>query len=61
MWPYAKPVDNYKGTRRGGQRLFPSATVLAGKNVQRVKFSRCFCPYRAGSAESTTSIGLISA
>jgi dihydroorotase len=28
-------VDNYKGTRTGGQRLFPAATVLAGKQVQR--------------------------
>jgi dihydroorotase len=24
-------VDNYKGTRTGRQRLFPIATVLAGK------------------------------
>jgi dihydroorotase len=29
-------VDNYKGTRTGSQRLFPAATVLAGKQVQRV-------------------------
>jgi dihydroorotase len=28
-------VDNYKGTRTGRQRLFPSATVLAGKAVPR--------------------------
>ncbi len=28
-------VDNYKGTRTGRQRLFPAATVLAGKQVQR--------------------------
>jgi dihydroorotase len=28
-------VDNYKGTRTGRQRLFPSETVLAGKHVQR--------------------------
>src|SRR5712672_2584833 len=28
-------LDNYKGTRTGRQRLFPSGTVLAGKNVQR--------------------------
>jgi dihydroorotase len=27
-------LDNYKGTRSGRQRLFPAATVLAGKNVQ---------------------------
>jgi dihydroorotase len=27
-------VDNYKGTRTGRQRLFPSETVLAGKRVQ---------------------------
>jgi dihydroorotase len=27
-------VDNYKGTRTGHQRLFPTATVLAGKPVQ---------------------------
>ena len=26
-------VDNYKGTRTGRQRLFPSETVLAGKRV----------------------------
>jgi dihydroorotase len=26
--------DNYKGTRTGKQRLFPVATVLAGKRVQ---------------------------
>ena len=26
-------VDNYKGTRSGRQRLFPSETVLAGKRV----------------------------
>jgi dihydroorotase len=26
-------VDNYKGTRAGRQRLFPIATVLAGKRV----------------------------
>jgi dihydroorotase len=28
-------LDNYKGTRTGPQRLFPAATVLAGKQVQR--------------------------
>jgi dihydroorotase len=28
-------LDNYKGTRVGRQRLFPSATVLAGKLVPR--------------------------
>ena len=28
-------LDNYKGTRTGSQRLFPAATVLAGKQVQR--------------------------
>src|SRR5215831_1157541 len=28
-------VDNYKGTRAGSQRLFPAATVLAGKQVPR--------------------------
>ena len=28
-------LDNYKGTRGGRQRLFPAATVLAGKRVQR--------------------------
>jgi dihydroorotase len=27
-------LDNYKGTRTGHQRLFPTATVLAGKPVQ---------------------------
>jgi len=27
-------LDNYKGTRTGKQRLFPVATVLAGKRVQ---------------------------
>ena len=27
-------LDNYKGTRTGRQRLFPTATVLAGKPVQ---------------------------
>src|SRR5262249_13535183 len=27
-------LDNYKGTRTGKQRLFPIATVLAGKRVQ---------------------------
>jgi len=27
-------LENYKGTRTGRQRLFPSATVLAGKRVQ---------------------------
>ncbi len=27
-------LDNYKGTRTGRQRLFPSETVLAGKHVQ---------------------------
>src|SRR6516165_4481444 len=27
-------VDNYKGTRTGRQRLFPAATVLAGKLVK---------------------------
>jgi hypothetical protein len=26
-------LDNYKGTRTGKQRLFPTATVLAGKRV----------------------------
>ena len=26
-------VDNYKGTRTGRQRLFPIATVLAGKRT----------------------------
>jgi dihydroorotase len=26
-------VDNYKGTRTGRQRLFPIATVLAGKRL----------------------------
>src|SRR5215472_11623335 len=29
-------LDNYKGTRTGHQRLFPIATVLAGKQAQRV-------------------------
>jgi dihydroorotase len=28
-------LDNYKGTRTGRQRLFPTETVLAGKHVQR--------------------------
>jgi dihydroorotase len=28
-------VDNYKGTRKGSQRLFPAGTVLAGKRVPR--------------------------
>jgi dihydroorotase len=28
-------LDNYKGVRTGRQRLFPAATVLAGKNVAR--------------------------
>ncbi len=28
-------LDNYKGTITGSQRLFPSATVLGGKRVQR--------------------------
>jgi dihydroorotase len=28
-------VDNYKGTRNGKQRLFPTATVLGGKRVAR--------------------------
>jgi dihydroorotase len=28
-------LDNYKGTRTGRQRLFPAATVLEGKRVQR--------------------------
>jgi dihydroorotase len=28
-------LDNYKGTRTGRQRLFPSETVLNGKRVQR--------------------------
>ena len=28
-------LDNYKGTRSGRQRLFPFATVLNGKRVQR--------------------------
>jgi dihydroorotase len=28
-------LDNYKGVRSGRQRLFPAATVLAGKNVAR--------------------------
>jgi dihydroorotase len=27
-------LDNYKGTRSGRQRLFPTTTVLAGKTVQ---------------------------
>jgi hypothetical protein len=27
-------LDNYKGIRIGLQRLFPVATVLAGKRVQ---------------------------
>jgi dihydroorotase len=27
-------LDNYKGTRTGRQRLFPAATVLAGKRAQ---------------------------
>jgi dihydroorotase len=27
-------LDNYKGTRTGRQRLFPTQTVLAGKHVQ---------------------------
>ena len=27
-------LDNYQGTRSGRQRLFPVATVLAGKRVQ---------------------------
>jgi dihydroorotase len=27
--------DNFKGTRTGRQRLFPSETVLAGKRVPR--------------------------
>ena len=26
-------VDNYQGNRTGKQRLFPSATILAGKRV----------------------------
>ena len=29
-------LDNFKNTKPGKQRLFPSATVLAGKRVQRV-------------------------
>jgi len=29
-------LDNYKGTRTGKQRLFPFATVLAGKRAPRV-------------------------
>jgi dihydroorotase len=29
-------LDNYKGVRTGRQRLFPAATVLAGKRVQSV-------------------------
>jgi dihydroorotase len=28
-------LDNYKGTRTGRQRLFPSETVLNGKRIQR--------------------------
>jgi dihydroorotase len=28
-------LDNYKGVRSGRQRLFPAATVLAGKTVPR--------------------------
>jgi dihydroorotase len=28
-------LDNYKGTRTGRQRLFPSETILNGKRVQR--------------------------
>jgi dihydroorotase len=28
-------LDNYKGTRTGKQRLFPSEAVLAGKRVPR--------------------------
>jgi dihydroorotase len=28
-------LDNYKGTRTGRQRLFPSETILGGKHVQR--------------------------
>jgi dihydroorotase len=28
-------LDNYKGTITGGQRLFPSGTVLAGKRIPR--------------------------
>jgi dihydroorotase len=28
-------LDNFKGTRTGRQRLFPSETILAGKRVQR--------------------------
>jgi dihydroorotase len=27
-------LDNYKGARTGRRRLFPNATVLAGKRVQ---------------------------
>jgi len=29
-------LDNYKGTRTGHQRLFPAATILGGRVVQRV-------------------------
>ena len=29
-------LDNYENTRTGGQRLFPSETVLAGRRVPRV-------------------------
>ena len=28
-------LDNYKGTRTGRQRLFPSEVVLSGKRVPR--------------------------
>jgi dihydroorotase len=28
-------VDNYKNIRKGGQRLFPAGTVLAGKRISR--------------------------
>jgi predicted amidohydrolase len=35
-------LDNYKGTRTGKQRLFPVATVLAGKRAGGVgKFVEC--------------------
>ena len=30
-------LDNYKGTIRGAQRLFPFATVLGGKRVARAE------------------------
>jgi dihydroorotase len=30
-------VDNFENKRMGGQRLFPSATVLAGKRVSLLR------------------------